>query len=40
MVKQDTSINEEELYWICNLYCWLVETVFFGEICIKQMGGF
>lgn len=40
MEKQDTSINEEEFYWICVSYCWLVETIFFGQICINQIGGF
>ena len=44
MEKQDTSINEEEMnsdefYWVCTLYCWLAETIFFGQICINQIGG-
>lgn len=44
MEKQDTSINEEEanseeFYWACTFYCWMLETIFFGQICINQIGG-
>ncbi len=37
MVKQDTSINEEEFYWTCVFYCWMLEVIFFGSLRIQQV---